>query len=158
MKLYLKTYFHLCAFICQEIRKNSGFQDCSGCICNLYICVFLAYDADSVADGQQAAPEVRQWFNTQTWALTESVGAFPNAFFSSLFLSRAAARNNKTVLVLLGVHSSKLGRDKKILKWFISREEISKRKKVRISLSLPTANSQSNMVFVNLEEICLNLE
>lgn len=45
------------------------------------IWTFAGFDADSVADGQQAAPEVRQWFNAQTGALTESVGAFPNAFF-----------------------------------------------------------------------------
>lgn len=80
MRQYLKTYFCLYAFICEEERKNSGFQDRGGCICNLNICVFLAYNADSVADGQQAAPEVMQWFNAQTRAFTESAGVFLNAF------------------------------------------------------------------------------
>lgn len=112
MKLYLKTYFCFYAFICQDKRKNRGFQDYGGCICNLNVCVFLAYDADPVAGGQQAAPEVRQWFTAQTRALTESVGAFPNAFFSSLFVNSATARN-KSLLVWLGVHSPKLGRFKK---------------------------------------------
>lgn len=39
MKLYLKIYFCLYAFVCQEIRKNSAFQDRGGSICNLNICL-----------------------------------------------------------------------------------------------------------------------
>lgn len=137
MKLYLKIYFYLYAFICQEIRKNSVFQDRGGSICNLNICLLadLTLLTGSVADGQQAAPEVRLWFKAQMWALTESIRAFPNAFFLPCLSTVQQQETTKSLLVLLRAHSSKLGISKRILKWFISREEIRKRKKVRISLS-----------------------
>jgi len=37
MKLHLKTYFCLYAFICQQIRKINGFQDHGCCVWNLCI-------------------------------------------------------------------------------------------------------------------------
>lgn len=80
--------------------------------------------------------------------------------FSSFFVNREAARTNKTVLLLLSVHRSEPGRYKKVSS-ASSEEKKSARGRKLESPSLQKIstrfNSQSNMVFLSLEEICLNL-